>query len=103
MTTEQIHAKIARLWPAAKGSLAEVRKPCIRKGCRLCASGQRHPTVIFSYLSAGKRRCACVPRELAPALRRAIANGRRLEALLGECGAALVREHQAAKRARRNG
>jgi hypothetical protein len=31
-------------------------------------------------------------------LRRAIANGRRLEALMADAGEALVKEHQAAKR-----
>ncbi len=30
-------------WPALKGSLALVYKPCIRPHCRTCASGKKHP------------------------------------------------------------
>ena len=72
-------AEVARHWPMAKGSLAEVRKPCVRPGCRACASGRKHPAFLFSFTDQGRRRCRYVPRDLVPALRQAIANGRWME------------------------
>ena len=80
------------LWPAAKGSVAEVRKPCVRSGCQACAEGRKHRAFILGYKTGGKRRCLYVPAEKVAALRTAIANGRRIEQLLSECGAALVKQ-----------
>ena len=80
-------AQIANLWPAAKGSVAEVRKPCIRPGCKACAQGRKHRAFILSYKERQRRRCLYVPAERVPALRRAILNGRRIEELLSQCGA----------------
>jgi hypothetical protein len=34
---QQFLQDLQRLWPAIKGSLAEVRKPCIRRDCPACA------------------------------------------------------------------
>jgi hypothetical protein len=82
--------EIARRWPLAKGSLAEVRKPCIRPQCRACASGRKHPAFIFSFTEAGGRRCLHVPRELVPRLRQALENGRWLEEQMARAGAELV-------------
>ena len=91
-------AKLAKRWPVAKGSLAEVRKPCIRPQCRACAEGRKHPGFIFSYKAKGRRRCMYVPRPLVPALRQAIGNGRRLEEWMSERGAALIRAYRARRR-----
>ena len=85
-------AQIGRLWPAAKGSVAEVRKPCIRAGCKACAEGKKHRAFIFAYKEGKRRRCLYVPAERVPALRAAIANGRRIEQLLSQCGAAMVQQ-----------
>jgi hypothetical protein len=71
--------ELANLWPLAKGSLAEVRKPCIRPNCRACRSGQKHPALIFNFRHAGKQHCRYVSAELAPLLRQALDNGRKLE------------------------
>ena len=49
--------RIEALWPLAKGSVSEVRKPCTRPGCKACASGQKHPALIFTYRKDGKLRC----------------------------------------------
>ena len=46
----------------------------------------------------GGTRTVYVPRELAPALRQAIEHGRRVEELMADCGEAMVKSHQAAKR-----
>lgn len=90
----QYMKKTAQWWPAVKGSLALVKKPCIRKGCRLCQSGEKHPAYLFSYTSAGKRRCLYVPRELVPLIKRAIHNGRRLEQWLFTQGPALIKSYR---------
>jgi hypothetical protein len=71
-----------RLWPALKGSLAKVYKPCIRSGCPQCAKGAKHPAYILSFTQQGKRHCMYVPQALVATLQHALANGRRLEALL---------------------
>ena len=42
---------------------------------------------MFSFTRAGKRRCRYVPAEFAPVLKRALADGRRLELRLTELGA----------------
>jgi hypothetical protein len=85
-------AQIASLWPAAKGSVAEVRKPCVRAGCKACAEGRKHRAFILSYKEGTRRRCLYVPAERVAALRTAIANGRRLEQVLSQCGAEMVRQ-----------
>jgi hypothetical protein len=83
-------AEVAGLWPLAKGSLAQVRKPCIRPNCPACHSGRKHAAVLFSFARQGKRVCRYVPAELEPVLRQALANGRRLEARLAELGEELL-------------
>jgi hypothetical protein len=85
-------AQIASLWPAAKGSVAEVRKPCVRAGCKACAEGRKHHAFILSYKEGTRRRCLYVPAEKVAALRTAIAHGRRIEQLLSHCGAEMVRQ-----------
>jgi hypothetical protein len=82
------------LWPVAKGSLAEVAKPCIRPSCPACRRGEKHPAFLFTYRKAGKQRCLYVPRALVPEMRRAIANGRRLERRLVSLGEALIFTHR---------
>lgn len=89
---ERFLAQITSLWPAAKGSVAEVRKPCVRAGCKACAEGRKHRAFILSCKEGTQRRCLYVPAERVPALRTAIANGRRIEQLLSQCGAAMVKQ-----------
>ena len=86
--------ELAGLWPLAKGSLTEVRKPCIRPNCPACRSGKKHPALLFSFTQDGKRRCRYVPAELAPVLRQALANGRRLEQRLAQLGAELLQRYR---------
>ena len=89
---ERFLAQIAGLWPAAKGSVAEVRKPCGREGCKACAEGRKHRAFILAYKEGGRRRCLYVPAERAAGLRAAIAHGRRIEQLLSQCGAEMVKQ-----------
>lgn len=79
------------LWPALKGSLCEVRKPCIRPNCPACARGDKHPAFIFTFTEKGRRRCMYVPAQLVPLLQEGLENGRKLEALLSEIGPMLLR------------
>jgi len=83
--------QLLSLWPALKGSLCQVRKPCIRPNCPACARGDKHPAFILSFTEKGRRRCMYVPGELVPFLEQALENGRKLEALLSEIGPMLLR------------
>lgn len=76
----------ATLWPLAKGSLSEVRKPCTRKGCKACAEGRGHRALVYTFREGGRLRCMHVRPGFADELRLAIANGRRMEELLVRLG-----------------
>jgi|SRR5712664_4056714 len=90
-----LREKLLALWPALKGSLAQVRKPCIRPNCRACARGDKHPNYLLSFTEKGRRRCLYVPKDMVPILERALENGRRIEQLLYDMGPALLREYRA--------
>ena len=93
--------KVISLWPALKGSLARVRKPCIRPQCRACACGDKHPAYLLSFTQQGRRRCMYVPARLVSLIGRALKNGRRIEELLYRMGPALIREHRQNRAARK--
>src|SRR5512137_186084 len=86
--------QLQKLWPAIKGSLAEVRKPCIRPNCPACARGDKHPAYILSFTDKGRRRSMYVPIQFVPRLQQALQNGRALEALLYQLGPELLRHHR---------
>lgn len=86
--------QLSQLWPAIKGSLAQIRKTCLRPGCKACARGDKHPAFILSFTHGGKRRCMYVPKELVPVFERALQNGRQIETLLYELGPALLQQHR---------
>jgi hypothetical protein len=85
---------IAKLWPAIKGSLAQVRKPCIRPNCSACARGDKHPAFLLTFTDHGRRRCLYVPAELVPLLQQALRNGKTLETRLVQLGPELVRHYR---------
>ena len=87
--------RLLPLWPALKGSLAQVRKPCIRPNCPACTRGHKHPNYLLAFTQKGSRRCLYVPLAMVPVLKRALKNGRRVERLLYEMGPALLREYRA--------
>jgi len=82
--------ELQRLWPLAKGSLTEVRKPCIRPGCKACASGQKHAAWIYVYRAQGRAQCRYVPRAFVGPLRQAIGHWRELERLAARWGEQLI-------------
>jgi hypothetical protein len=87
--------KLLTYWPALKGSLAQVYKPCIRPNCAICARGDKHPNYLLTFTQKGRRRCLYVPKPAVQQLKRALENGRRIEQLLYEVGPALLREYRA--------
>src|SRR3954463_6888796 len=87
--------KLLRCWPALKGSLAQVYKPCTRPNCAACARGDKHPNYLLAFSEKGRRRCLYVPKAMVPVLKRALNNGRRLEQLLYAMGPALLQEYRA--------
>ena len=80
----------AALWPVAKGSFSQTRSPCTRKHCKACASGLKHPKLLFTFREDGKLRGLYVRPAHAERLRRAIANGRKLERVITAAGRDLV-------------
>jgi hypothetical protein len=86
--------QLEKLWPAIKGSLSEIRKPCIRPNCPACACGDKHPAFILSFTDKGRRRCMYVPAELVPQLQQALHNGKALETLLYQMGPELLRQYR---------
>jgi hypothetical protein len=92
---DELRKAMGKLWPLAKGSLSQVRKPCVRRNCRACASGEKHPVWLFSFRQSGRRRCMYVAEAVVPELQQAIENGRRVEALMADAGEALIRQLRA--------
>ena len=82
--------KLAALWPVAKGSLTLTRSPCTRKNCKECASGRKHPKLIFTFREGGRLRGMYVRPAHEGPVRKAIANGRELERLMAGAGRDLV-------------
>jgi hypothetical protein len=93
-----VQSAVRKLSPVAAGSLSLRKSPCIRKNCPTCASGQGHSSHVLYGRRGGKRFSIYVPEELVPEVRKAIANGRRLQELMSEAG---VRYTHALKARRR--
>ena len=87
-------AHMQQLWPAIKGSLAQVRKPCIRPQCRACARGRKHPAWLLSVLSGGRRTTLYVPAVLVRSLKAALRNGRKIERLMQQAAIQMVKNHR---------
>lgn len=87
---DKFMAKVAGLGPVAKGSLAQTRSPCTRKNCKACASGRKHPKLLFTFREEGRLRGLYVRPSHEKQVRRAIENGRALEKLMVAAGRELV-------------
>jgi hypothetical protein len=86
--------QLQALWPAIKGSLAQVHKPCIRKNCRACASGKKHPAWILSVVAEGRRTTLYVPEGLVSQIRLAIKQGRKIEELLQKAAVQMIKNQR---------
>jgi hypothetical protein len=91
---EKWQKQLAALWPALKGSLAKVYKPCIRKNCPACARGDKHPAWLLSFSSRGRRKTMYVPLALVSTIKKALQNGRRIEQLLYRSGPQMLKQHR---------
>lgn len=83
-------AQIADLWPIATGSLSLIHSPCTRKSCKLCASGQKHPKLLYMYWDGDKHKGLYVRPQHAAQVRQAIANGQKLRQLVTAAGRDLI-------------
>jgi hypothetical protein len=86
--------QLGALWPALKGSLAQVYKPCIRKNCPACARGDKHPAWLLSFSAQGRRKTMYVPLAWVPTMKKALQNGRKIEQLLHRTGPELLRNYR---------
>jgi len=85
-------SEVERLWPAAKGSVREYHQKCVKAECRRCASGKGHPVWQLTYYLDGRQRSKHIPRSLIGDVKRALANGRKIEALLVKSGLGYLEE-----------
>jgi len=91
-------AEVAKLWPVAGGSLSLRKSPCTRERCSACEGGEGHVSYVLYTREAGTRHSRYVPDALARDLEQAVANGRRLQALLVEAGRRYLHARKAARR-----
>ena len=95
---QKVPKEISTLWPAAKGSLAKVHKPCIRPHCPACARGDKHPAWLLSFRDQDQRKTMYVPLALVPTLKKALQNGRQLEQLLSRTGPQLIKRFRQSRK-----
>jgi len=69
-----------------KGSLTEVRKTCGVKGCKKCASGEKHQAFLFMYRKNGKTFSKHVPKYAVDDFRKMLVLGDKEEAQLVQNG-----------------
>ena len=102
LATKKWQKEIGALWPAAKGSLAKVYKPCIRKNCPACACGDKHPAWLLAFSAQGRRKVMYVPLGLVPQIRQAIQNGRQIEKHLSRTGPDLINQYRKTRKMNSN-
>lgn len=83
-------SKIQGLWPVAEGSLSLRKCPCIRENCPACAAGKGHRSYVLYGRRGSRRFSLYIPKELVPAVRKAIENGVQLQEIVNEAGVRLV-------------
>ncbi len=83
--------EITKLYPAAKGSVREVKKGCGYASCKRCASGEKHQAYLFTYYQNGKQKSHHVPKPKLAAIQKALENGRELERLMVEQALMLIK------------
>jgi hypothetical protein len=83
--------KIIKLFPAAKGSVREVKKGCGSASCKRCASGKKHQAYLFTYYQNGKQKSHHVPKPKLEIIQKALENGREIERLMVEQALTLIK------------
>jgi len=67
-----------------RGSVVVLRRPCVRKTCGRCRSGEKHPATYLSVKEKGKTRLVYLPKGWVAQAKGWTAEWRRLAGLLGE-------------------
>ena len=80
----QLGGKVTPTAEVLRGSVVLLRRPCTYKGCRKCASGQRHAATYLGYREGGKLRWLYLPKALIGQARQRVKNYRELEDRLRE-------------------
>ena len=83
--------KLIRVSDVVRGSVVVLRRPCTRKTCRRCASGERHPATYLGYRAGGKLHWLYLPKDLIPRAKEWVRNYRELERVLRELSGTNVR------------
>jgi hypothetical protein len=89
---------IRHLWPVAEGSLSFRKCPCIRRNCRVCASGEGHRSYVLYGRRGRERISVYVPEGVVPEVEKALENGRELQALMNEAGLRYLRARKGERR-----
>jgi hypothetical protein len=95
---EQWLEEAGQLFPAAKGSVREVRRVCGHPTCKRCASGEKHQGFLFTYYVDGKQKSHNVPRHKVAPLKEALENGRRIERLMVRNALAMIQTDRGRKK-----
>lgn len=93
--------QLARLWPAALGSLSLRRSPCVRPHCQACATGEQHASYVLYGRHRGRRVALYIPDALAPEIQQALDHGHALQDLLYEAGQRYAAARKRERRAQR--
>ena len=80
----QLWHKVISAGDVVRGSVVVLRRPCTRRNCRRCASGERHPATYLGYRQRGKLHWVYLPAKLVPRAKAWVKNYRELEAILQE-------------------
>ena len=80
----ELWQRLVGLGHVARGSVVVLRRPCVRRGCRRCASGERHAATYLGYRQSGKLHWLYLPKKLIPRAKEWVKNYRAMEKLLGE-------------------
>jgi len=86
----ELWQKLIRQGDVARGSVVVLRRPCARKGCRRCASGERHPATYLGYRKDRKLHWLYLPAGLIATAKEWVKNYRATEAVLADISATNV-------------
>jgi len=83
--------KLIRVSDVVRGSVVVLRRPCTRKTCGRCRSGERHPATYLGYRAGGKLHWLYLRKDMIPRAKEWVRNYRELERILAELSQTNVR------------
>ena len=87
-----------QLFPAAKGSVREVKRGCGHATCKRCAAGEKHQGYLFTYYLNGKQKSHNVPKPKLEALKKALENGKKVEQQMVQNALAMIQTDRGKKK-----